>query len=121
MIIYHHECDRLNSFFFLSLGWQDPEYRKCYTDIFKGNWEVKKKKKKKKKSFVSFHSTRWLILCSFFFSNRNTTLLMLRTVLKHVWTTITLPAVVPYSETSKVGSPCQILKRVLVLFVYVLF
>lgn len=24
----------------ICLGWQDPEYRKCYTDIFNGDWEV---------------------------------------------------------------------------------
>lgn len=33
-------------------GWLDPEYRKCYTEIFNGNWEVKKKKKTKERSFV---------------------------------------------------------------------
>lgn len=29
-------------FFFLhNIGWMDPEYRKCYTDIFNGDWEVR--------------------------------------------------------------------------------
>ncbi|CEP09221.1 hypothetical protein [Parasitella parasitica] len=31
-------CDRLR------IRWRDPEYRKCYTDIFNGNWEVNREK-----------------------------------------------------------------------------
>jgi hypothetical protein len=40
-IIYHHLVHYNITMF---LGWQDPEYRKCYTDIFNGEWEVIDKK-----------------------------------------------------------------------------
>jgi hypothetical protein len=42
--------------------WQDPTYRKCYTDIFNGNWEVRINTVYKDNLFICYHFCRTMTL-----------------------------------------------------------